>query len=188
MDCGTQREMCTAQQLYSAHVSRDAETRVTPRTGTANTDTASVTEAVLTASRALVAVAARSLATVDARVTLPQFRALVVLSSQGPQRVGDLAEALAIHPSTGTRLCDRLVARQLLRRSPDADNRRETMISLTPSGRDLVEEVTNIRRREIATIVDRIPLAERAPMIRALAAFSDAAGEPTASTWLLGWA
>lgn len=165
----------------------DAETRAGTRS-LAETDTASVTEAVLTASRALVAVAARSLATVDARVTLPQFRALVVLSSQGAQRVGDLAQALAIHPSTGTRLCDRLVARHLVRRLPDADNRRETTISLTPAGRDLVEEVTSIRRHEIATIVERIPAVERAPLVRALAAFADAAGEPAASTWLLGWA
>lgn len=147
-----------------------------------------MTEAVLTASRALVAVAARSLATVDARVTVPQFRALVVLSSRGPQRVGDLAEALAIHPSTATRLCDRLVAKQMVRRSPDPDNRRETMISLTPKGRDLVDAVTSIRRREIAGIVDRIPPSERAPMVRALAAFAAAAGEPTADATSLGWA
>ena len=42
-----------------------------------------VTDAVLTASRALVGVAARSLAVVDADVTLPQYRALVVLAARG---------------------------------------------------------------------------------------------------------
>ena len=79
-----------------------------------------MTEAVLTASRALVAVAARSLATAAAtEVTLPQYRALVVLAAQGPLRVGDLAEALGIHPSTTTRLCDRLVERKLVRRAVD---------------------------------------------------------------------
>ncbi|CAM5308255.1 hypothetical protein SBADM41S_12362 [Streptomyces badius] len=44
-------------------------------------DVDAVTEAVLTASRLLVAVSARSLAEVEERVTLPQFRMLVVLSS-----------------------------------------------------------------------------------------------------------
>jgi DNA-binding Lrp family transcriptional regulator len=73
-----------------------------------------VTDAVLTASRALVGVAARSLAVVDPEVTLPQYRALVVLASRGPRLVGELAEALVIHPSTATRLCDRLVAKKLV--------------------------------------------------------------------------
>ena len=69
-----------------------------------------VVDAVLRASRVLVAVAVRSLAAVDHDVTLPQYRALVVLASRGPQRPSALAEALAVHPSTITRLCDRLVA------------------------------------------------------------------------------
>ncbi|MCU1398691.1 MAG: transcriptional regulator, MarR family [Acidimicrobiales bacterium] len=148
---------------------------------------AAVAEAVLTASRALVAVAARSLATVDAQVTVPQFRALVVLSSRGPQPVGALAEALAIHPSTATRLCDRLVSKRLVRRAVSRENRRETTISLSPAGRDLVDRVTNIRRNEIAAIVARVPVQTRAAMVTALTAFAEAAGEPPINTWMLGW-
>ena len=43
-----------------------------------------VVDAVLTASRVLVAVAARSLAEVAEEVTLTQYRSLVVLASRGP--------------------------------------------------------------------------------------------------------
>ena len=53
----------------------------------------------LVASRALVGVAARSLAGVD-DITLPQFRALVVLTGGIPVTVGDLATTLDIHRST----------------------------------------------------------------------------------------
>ncbi|MGZ6975501.1 MAG: MarR family transcriptional regulator, partial [Acidimicrobiia bacterium] len=60
-----------------------------------------VTDAVLLASRALVGVAARSLAEVEDEVTLPQFRALVVLAT-ADRNLGDLAEALDVHPSTAT--------------------------------------------------------------------------------------
>ena len=42
-------------------------------------------------------------------VTLTQFRALVLIDSEGAMRSADLAEALAVSPSTATRLCDRLV-------------------------------------------------------------------------------
>ena len=66
-----------------------------------------VTDAVLRASRALVGVAARSLAEVEDDVTLPQFRALVVLAA-GERQLGELAEALDVHPSSATRLCTRL--------------------------------------------------------------------------------
>ncbi len=47
-----------------------------------------VVDGVLRASRALVAVAARSIASVDDTVTLPQFRTLVALAARGPQNVG----------------------------------------------------------------------------------------------------
>jgi DNA-binding MarR family transcriptional regulator len=148
---------------------------------------ASLTEAVLTASRALVAVAARSLAAAADDVTLPQYRALVVLAARGRVRVGDLAEALGVHPSTATRLCDRLVDRRLVRRAVDRTNRRETTITLSPKGRALVDAVTDVRRAEIRTIVERIPRNSRATAVAALRTFADAAGEPPPEAWTLGW-
>lgn len=147
-----------------------------------------LTDAMLTASRALVGVAARSLSTAaPADVTLPQYRALVVLAGRGPLRVGDLADVLGVHPSTATRLCDRLVQRQLVRRAVDRTNRRETTISLSPAGRKVVDAVTEVRRAEIRGIVDRIPADLRASAVAALVAFAEAAGEPSQAAWTLGW-
>jgi DNA-binding MarR family transcriptional regulator len=145
-----------------------------------------VVDAVLRASRVLVAVAVRSLAGVDDDVTLPQYRALVVLASRGPQRPTALAEALAVHPSTITRLCDRLVAKRLVQRAESATNRREVSIRLTPRGRRLVDAVTARRRGEIAEIVARIPVRERATMVHALHALGEAAGEPADAAWFTG--
>jgi len=51
----------------------------------------SVVDAVLSASRVLVAVAARSLADIAEEVTLTQYRTLVVLASRGPQNLVGLA-------------------------------------------------------------------------------------------------
>jgi len=150
-------------------------------------DTELVTDAVLTASRALVAVAARSLAAVDDDVTLSQYRALVVLGSRGPQTVGQLADAVGVHPSTATRLCDRLVARKLVTRTQVEGNRRETQIALSKKGRSIVDTVTTARRHEIAAIVARIPDSLRQPTVTALAAFAEAAGEVPEQAWSLGW-
>jgi DNA-binding MarR family transcriptional regulator len=133
---------------------------------------------VLLSSRALVAVASRSIAAVDESVTLPQFRALVVLDrADAGLNVGELAHELRIQPSTATRLCDRLVRRRLGRRRVNPGNRREVIMMLTPAGRDLVAEVTQRRRREIAAIMAKVPAAQRIAIIDALTAFREAAGE-----------
>jgi DNA-binding MarR family transcriptional regulator len=145
-----------------------------------------VVDAVLRASRVLVSVAARSLAAVDHDVTLPQYRALVVLASRGPQRPSELAEALGVHPSTITRLCDRLVAKGLVRRKEVAASRREVSISLVAKGRRLVETVTERRRTEIRAVVAEVPQRERAAMVRALHALGDAAAEPSDAAWFIG--
>jgi DNA-binding MarR family transcriptional regulator len=95
-------------------------------------------DAVLGASRALVAVAARSLAMVADDVTLAQYRALIELASRGPQRVADLAAALTVDRSTATRMCDRLVRKRLVARRRMTDDRRVVRISLTRAGADVV--------------------------------------------------
>ena len=144
------------------------------------------TDALLTASRALVAVAARSLADVD--VTLPQFRALVILTGPKTVTVGDLAEELGIHPSTATRLCDRLERKRLVRRRPGASpDRRETTVSLTAPGRRLVDRVTDRRRRDLATIAAAMSSEDRRHAISGLASFARAAGESTGVD-PFGWA
>lgn len=144
-------------------------------------------DGILSASRALVAVAARSLAQVADDVTLPQYRALVELASRGPLRSADLALALRVDRSTATRMCDRLLRKGLVSRRRLADDRRGVRITLTATGRDLVEEVTRRRRFEIEQIVERMPVADRPQVSRALHAFAAAAGEVPEQSWTLGW-
>lgn len=151
---------------------------MSPKSPSRSDEMDAVTDAVLLSSRALVAVASRSIAAVDDTVTLPQFRALVVLDgADDGVNVGILAGELRIQPSTATRLCDRLVRKGLATRSVGPDNRREVTIMLTDDGRSLVREVTRRRRREIVAIMTRVPKAQRAAIVEALTAFRVAAGE-----------
>jgi DNA-binding MarR family transcriptional regulator len=145
------------------------------------------TEALLLASRALMGVAARSLAGVD-DVTLPQYRALVVLARPISVTIGDLAVALDIHPSTATRLCDRIERKGLVRRRPGiTPDRRETPISLTAKGRRLVGRVTDHRRRDLAMIASSMTPEDRQRTIKGLTSFAAAAGEPPGVD-RFGWA
>ncbi|WIM93028.1 MarR family transcriptional regulator [Actinoplanes oblitus] len=148
---------------------------------------ADLVEAFLTASRALVGVAARSLAAGDAEITLPQHRLLVVLASRGGQRMVDLADLLAVNSSTATRQCDRLQRRGLVRREPAPGDRRAVRVEITDAGRRLVRQVTDARRADISTILRTMPGRSRTALLAALRAFSDAAGEVPEQHWSLGW-
>ena len=146
-----------------------------------------VVDGVLGASRALVSVAARSLAAAEDRVTLPQYRALVVLASQGPKSVHELADALNVSQSTATRMCDRLDRKSLISRERPRDNRRTVIISITPAGTDLVAAVTRRRKADLRAILRKMAPDARESLVPALRAFADAAGEAPEQAWSLGW-
>lgn len=146
-----------------------------------------VVDAVVGASRALVAIAARSLGAAGEDVTLPQYRALVVLASRGPQRVVDLAGFLDVTASTATRMCDRLARKGLIRRQRLSTDRRSVRVSISSAGRDLVAAVTRRRRREVQAIVDRMSPEQRDQLVATLRMFAEAAGEVPEQDWSLGW-
>ncbi|MGW5114028.1 MarR family winged helix-turn-helix transcriptional regulator [Streptomyces noursei] len=155
-------------------------------------DVDEVTRAVLTASRVLVGVSARSLAAAEDKVTLPQFRLLIALSAHGDTNLSGVAEILGVNPSTAMRMIDRLTATGLTERQPNPDNRRESLIHLTEDGRRIVDEVTARRREEITAIVSRMDPDQGQALVDALTAFAEAADEPAAPSagpdaYPLGW-
>ncbi len=146
--------------------------------------------AALAASRALVGVAARSLGELPDDVTLPQFRALVVLSNGEPLAMGALATELGLHPSTATRLVDRLVERglvQRLRARRDDADRRQSLVTLTDAGRDVVRDVTVRRVADLRRILGRLSPEDRRSVAEAMQRFADVAGGVADASWELGW-
>jgi DNA-binding MarR family transcriptional regulator len=144
--------------------------------------------ALMVASRAFVGVTARSLAGTDAEVTLTQFRTLMVLAMRGAQRPADISAELNVVPSTGTRMCERLVRKGLVRRRRIPTDRRVVRLELTPTGRDLVEGVVRRRRAELTAIVDATAACWTPAVTAALLAFAEATGEVPEHHWWLGWA
>lgn len=144
-------------------------------------------DAFVAASRALVAVAARSLADLGEDVTLPQYRAMVILRTRGPQRPADLAEWLQVTASTASRMVERLVRKRMVRRVRSVQDRRTIKVHLTDSGNQLIDEVMARRRAEIERILDHLPARGRNTVLAALLAFAEAAGEAPEPGWALGW-
>jgi len=145
-------------------------------------------DAVLVAARVLVAVSAGSVAAVEDRVALPQLRVLVMIASRGPQNLHSVAEGLGVHPSNATRACDKLVEAHLLHRSDDPADRRNLILRLTESGRQLVHTMMENRRVAIAAILAKMRVQHRSSLVAPLRAFAEAAGEtPEGQLWALGW-
>ncbi len=134
--------------------------------------------ALLTASRVLVGVSARSLADIEDTVTVTQFRTLVVLDGHGEISLSRLADLLGVNASTAMRTIDRLLAAGLVTRRDNPANRRTVLLGLTTAGKRVVGQVTARRRTEITRIVSAMPATQRSKLISALHAFADAAGEP----------
>jgi DNA-binding MarR family transcriptional regulator len=151
-------------------------------------DPAGTVAALMIASRAFVGITARSLAGIDADVTLPQFRALMVLAMRGPQRPADISAELGVAPSTGSRMCERLVRKGLVRRTRVSSDRRVVRLRLTPAGRDLVTQLVQRRRTELAEIVAKTAEHWSTSVTAALHAFAEAAGELPEQDWWLGFA
>ncbi len=141
-------------------------------------------DAVLEASRALVAMVVRSINAVEPDVDLLGVRVLVFVGARETASLREVADALGMHVSTASRLCDRLVSRRLLQRRDDPADRRQLALRLTAAGQRVVERMLSARRREVAAVLARLPAPRRQEVADALLAFADAAGEiPEQDMW-----
>lgn len=146
-----------------------------------------VADVVLSATRALVGVAARSLAEISDEVSLAQYRVLVLLDGRGPLTMSELAASLDVNPSTVTRVCDVLVDKDLIRRRQSPNNRREVTAELTRMGAKLIGQVMRRRRRLIDDALARMTPEGQRRLTRGLTEFTQAAGEVADQAWTLGW-
>jgi DNA-binding MarR family transcriptional regulator len=139
--------------------------------------------AFLTASRALMGISVRSVAASPVPLTVPQHRLLVLVASDGPRRVGTLADDLGVNQSNASRLVDRLGKLGLVRRVRDLEDGRASMVELTRSGRDVLEEVNSHRLHAVMEVLQGVSPETRLRAAEALREFNEAAHEADAIWW-----
>jgi DNA-binding MarR family transcriptional regulator len=76
-------------------------------------------------------------------------------------RPSDFADALMLTSSGTTKRLDRLERAGLVARTPDPDDRRGTLITLTAAGRDLIDAVTEAHLANEARLLDGLTDAEQ---------------------------
>jgi len=162
---------------------RHVQSSDTATTGFSAPAADAVVDAVLTASRTLVAVSEQSPGGAAEATTLARYRVLIVLACRGSRRMAGLARALRVTPSTSGRMCDRRVRKGLIRRHRARADRREVLASITPAGPQVIVQATDRRRALLRDILGRRPAGHQAAVVPALVVFAAAAGEVPVSQW-----
>jgi DNA-binding MarR family transcriptional regulator len=119
-----------------------------------------------------------------AGLTPTQLSALATIGKTGPMRLGDLAAAEGIAPSTLTRLVTALEESGYVRRTADPSDARASTLAITPHGQDALERIRTestlmlTASLKLLTPAQRSALAAALPVLEQLAEApgSDAAG------------
>ena len=110
-----------------------------------------------------------------AGLTPTQLAALATVERSGPMRLGDLAAAEGIAPSTLTRLVTALEESGYVRRPADPSDARASTLVLTPHGHDMLERLRTestlvlAASLQLLTAEQRSALAEALPVLELLA-------------------
>lgn len=112
----------------------------------------SISERIERLVTASVGMTAAALAESDGHtdLTLPQWRALVLLGQHGEMRISDLAGRMDASQPSASRLVRRIERRGLVVSARDDRDRRATLVRLSPGGEVALTSVMDARRRRIA--------------------------------------
>ena len=97
--------------------------------------------------------------------SFPRLKLLYALHCEGPQRMGDLADALEVTPRSVTALVDGLEAQGQVRRVPDPSDRRATIIELAENHSD-VEERYRDHALAVARLFESLDTRDREAFLR----------------------
>ena len=78
----------------------------------------------------------------EANITEPQWRVLRVINDRGATDATGLAEVGLLHAPSVTRILKDLEERKLVVRELDENDRRRTLVALTPEGREVVKVIS----------------------------------------------
>ena len=102
-------------------------------------------------------------------LTPPQFAALVKIRDFGTVSQNRLGRAVAMDPATSQGVTQRLVAKNLIRREDDPEDRRRALLSLTPEGEAMVERLIPLGKQVAAVTLEPLTPEEQKQFLALLA-------------------
>jgi DNA-binding MarR family transcriptional regulator len=107
-------------------------------------------------------------------VTHGQFRVLRTLDrADRALRLSELAAQLDIVPRSATSVVDDLESAGLVARQPDPNDRRATLVALTPAGTEILTTLRQNRREVMVSQLSRLSPTEQSTLIRLLQRLAD---------------
>lgn len=106
---------------------------------------------------------------------------LCLLLDEGPQRLGAIAQAFQLDPSTVTRQVQAVERLGLAEKERDPSDRRAAVLSLTETGRTTIEQTREVRRRLLDEILREWPESDREAFASLLGRFN-----ATIDAWITG--
>ncbi len=101
------------------------------------------------------------------------YAILCLIADDGPQRLGSIATAFRLDPSTITRQVQAVERLGLATKSSDPADRRAALLHLTDTGQGAIETARAHRRRMLDAILTDWSEEERREFLKALQRFND---------------
>ena len=111
-------------------------------------------------------------ATGDVHLERSAYGIMCQLADEGPQRLGALAHAFGLDPSTITRQVQALEEARLAARRTDPSDRRASILDLTDEGRRVLEGTREHRRERLEAVLTDWSTEERVEFARLLGKFN----------------
>ncbi len=111
-------------------------------------------------------------AAADVQLERSAYGIMCKLADEGPQRLGALASAFGLDPSTITRQVQALEEIALAARKTDPSDRRAAILDLTSNGRTILERTRDHRRTRLQVALADWPENDRAEFARLLKEFN----------------
>lgn len=126
-------------------------------------------------SRVFGAITTQVLDRLDAPLSQAGLRALLVLDDVDGCVLSELSHRVPLSQSATSRMVDRLASAKLVRRTADADDRRQVHVSLTAKGRELAALLIGRRHQLIDAVTAGMDADDLDALRRGLTAFAAAA-------------
>lgn len=107
-------------------------------------------------------------------ISMAQLHVLYLVESHGEMPMSRLAEMLDVSLSNATGLIDRVEERHLVERTRVPTDRRMVMVCLTPAGRQMLEEIEEVREETLRGVLDQLDPPQLAGVASAMVALRDA--------------
>lgn len=114
-------------------------------------------------------------------MSVPQYRAMVVLDSYPLASLSTLAENLGSAMPAASRLIDGMVRKGFVSRKPVPSNRRQMTLTLTAKGRAAMNASRQAMQRRISDEIAHLTDAQRATIVKAMLLMRDVFSRPVSS-------